>query len=87
MCENLVQSASLYSHRITRINAFVGNDKGWDRTVLTQHSWRWSIKQLKLYVCLFVRMRKQVYPVVKLSMKENYEHVHAHVRMDWCMQR
>lgn len=85
--KNVVQSASLYSHRITRIKAFVGNDKGWDRTVLTQHSWRWSIKQLKLYACMFVRMRKQVYPVVKLSTKEIYEHVQAHVRMGRCMQR
>lgn len=81
LCENLVQSASLYSHRTTRRNALVGKDKGWDRTVLTQHGWRWSIKQLKLYVCLFVRMRKQ------LSKKEIYEHVHAHVCMDLCMQR
>lgn len=29
----------------------------------------------------------QVYPVVKLSMKVIYEHVHAHVRRDLCMQR
>lgn len=65
-----------------RITAPVG--KGWDRT---QHSWRWSIKQLKLYVCLFVRMRKQVQPAVKLSMRDIYEHVHAHVCMDLCMWR
>lgn len=90
MCEKLVQSASLYSHRIMRINALQGRlvwarirDETEESLLNTVGGGALS----KTCVCLYERMRIQVYPVVKLSMKVIYEHVNAHVCRDLCMQR
>lgn len=90
-CEKLVQSASLYSHRITRINALQGRlvwarIRDETRRVLTQHGWRWSIK---FCVCLYERMRTQACTLLsKLSMKVIYEHAYMHMYVGGsCMQR
>lgn len=89
LCEKLVQSTSLYSHRITRINALQGRH-AWERIRDEKEK---SMRDTfgggalsKPCVFLYERVRTQEKPVVKLSMKVIYEHVHAHVCTDLCMQ-
>lgn len=88
--KKLVQSTSLYSHRITRINALQGRlvwarirDETEESLLNTVGGGAFSNSNL-VYFCM--SERTQVYPVVKLSMKVIYEHVHAHVCRSLCMQ-
>ena len=90
LCEKLVQSASLYSHRITRINALQGR-LVWERirdetegSLLNTVGGGASSNSNLACICM---SKCRCILLLKLSMNVIYEHVHAHVWKDLCMQR